>query len=166
MPMSPFFLRCLETAKAETRTVAFLDESYGVPPGELVFDQLYCDEVGCDCRRVILMVRVADDFDQCLAVINFGWESPEFYQKWSKALDPDESALMAGPSLETFARQSRYADGIFEYTKNHPLTDADYVARLQRHYTQFKATLRRGSGGKSTLNWRRRIRPGGGGKGR
>jgi len=164
MPMSPFFQRCLETAMAETRTVTFLDDRYGIPPGEMVFDEFYCDEFGCDCRRVLLRARVSHDFDHSLASVSYGWERPEFYQAWSKALEPAEASGMAGASLELLAPQSRYAESILDYAEEHLFGDPLYVARLQRHYAQFKATLRRSPKGGTGFDWRRRARPGGGRK--
>ena len=111
------------------------------------------------------MVRPMQDSGRCLATINFGWETPAFYRKWSKDLDSEIADSMAGPTLEYFAPQSRYADAFLDFAIDQLFSDPAYVERLKRHYAEFKATLRpigrKKGAGKAPLNWRRRIRPGG-----
>jgi hypothetical protein len=159
MPMSPFYTRCLEAAKTETRSIDILNPGGGLPQVSLLFDENYCDEPGCDCRRVLLMARVFDDYDRILATINFGWEPPEYYQKWMKSTDPEMTQGMSGATLEPFCVQSQYADAILDLAEEHLFSDPGYVARLQKHYVQFKAALPRK---RKALDWRQRVRPGGG----
>jgi hypothetical protein len=140
MPMAPFYTRCLDTAKRETRTVTvFGRDPHGLPPAQYVLTELYCDEADCDCRRVIFQVHTAEKLQSVLATLNFGWEAPEFYQGWCHG---DEVARnMAGLSKELFGLQSRWSDEILDLMKETAFADPAYVERLKRHYAQFKATL-------------------------
>ena len=91
MPM-PFVLfrnHFRDLAERETRTVTVLEHSGSdLPAGEYGFIEMFCDEPGCDCRRVFLSVfsMVHEKF---VAVIHYGWESPEFYAAWMKEDDPE-----------------------------------------------------------------------------
>ena len=145
MPMTPFFLHCHETAVRETRSVVVPPHHETLPPGKLVFTELYCDERKCDCRRVLLRVHPDGDISQMLAHINFGWESADFYRRWSKT-DGEMAEEMAGASLEFLAPQSRYADTLLDYAREELLSDDDYVERLKLHYFEFKAATEKKAG--------------------
>ncbi len=43
----------------------------------------YCNEIDCDCRRVLIQVLSPNTDDKPWATIGYGWESPEFYHKWA-----------------------------------------------------------------------------------
>jgi hypothetical protein len=43
---------------------------------------LYCDEPGCDCRRVTINVlRPETGWGKVWATISYGWESTDFYKE-------------------------------------------------------------------------------------
>ena len=67
-----------ELAEAETRHAILMEPTNGLPGDTYALVELYCNEPGCDCRRVMLMV-VAKKRGP-LAVISYGWESLEFYE--------------------------------------------------------------------------------------
>lgn len=159
--MRPFFTLCLETAKAETRSITIQGMIHAPPEIDLLFDENYCDETGCDCRRVLLIARVCDDYDRILATINYGWEPAAYYQAWTKSMAPEMAAGMSGASLEPFGKQSRHAGEILQLAEEHLFSDPEYVSRLQRHYLEFKAKLPRRS---KSHGWRRAPRPGGAGR--
>src|SRR5438128_8078528 len=57
MPYAPFHKLCPEIASRETRTVTVLPHaSLGLEPADYEFVEMYCDEPGCDCRRVMFSV--------------------------------------------------------------------------------------------------------------
>lgn len=137
MPMAPFFTRFPELALSETRSAA-VRRHESLPLGEYGFVDLYCDEVGCDCRRVMFTVMRKGDRDEVLASISFGWEDPSFYARWSS--DPKLGEEMAGPFLDPLAPQSRHAPALLELSRL-VLSDPLYVDRLKRHYRMFKEAL-------------------------
>ena len=53
MPYAPFAEFFPEVAGPETRVVVAINHLV-LPPGRYALVELYCDEVGCDCRRVFL----------------------------------------------------------------------------------------------------------------
>ena len=55
MPMIPFAERFPELGARETRSVTAIHRP-DLPDGEYGFLELYCDEPGCDCRRVMIDV--------------------------------------------------------------------------------------------------------------
>ncbi len=93
-----------------------------LPEDEYALFEAYCTDPECDCRRVMLNVVGKNQGGGLLASIGFGF---------------DRDAAMAGPYLDPLNRQSRYAEALFELVKQ-VLADPAYVARLERHYEQFK----------------------------
>lgn len=135
--MIPLYARIGERALEETRTV--LLAGFGsVPDGEYGFLEYYCDESGCDCRRVLLQVFRLDTGKKVWATINYGWESPSFYLRWTGG-----DAEAAGAVLDPLNTQTEYAAALLTVLKEIELQDPTYVARLRRHYAEFKALDRR-----------------------
>jgi hypothetical protein len=117
----------------------------------ILYAELYCDEAGCDCRRVMvhaydvptpldLPYRSAHPHKEAefLATLNFGWEPLSFYRAWGRGFSEAEIADLKGPGLQPLAPQTDRAqealDGFLQC-----LTVPEYVARLQRHYTEMRA---------------------------
>jgi hypothetical protein len=98
---------------------------------------MYCDEPGCDCRRVFFYV-VSSMRKDVEAVIAFGWERPEFYAEWMKDDDPKVIGDLRGPVLNFGSPQSPFAPAILELVKDVVLKDEQYVQRLQTHYWMFR----------------------------
>src|SRR5712691_7758423 len=59
MPMIPFMEKFPELAASETRSAQVAGQG-GLPDGDYGFFELYCNEPGCDCRRVIVTVLRED----------------------------------------------------------------------------------------------------------
>jgi|ERR1035437_7986309 hypothetical protein len=139
--MIPFYTRFPEIAARETRSVHVVAPGGPLPLGEYSYIELYCDELGCDCRRVVLEVVTPKEPYNPLAVINFGWESAEFY---SRKLFGDARAgrEITRASLDPINPQSKNADFFLDLFQKEIMTDPAYVARLARHYEMFKQDLR------------------------
>jgi len=152
MPFVAFPKLCLETAERETRTIILRGASAGLPAGSYEFLEMFCDESGCDCRRVMFSVFCSTT-TAMEAVIAWGWESLEFYERWLGLDDPDLAREMKGPILNLASPQSRKAPAILKLAANLLLTDAAYVARLKRHYAMFREKIDRAARSKS---WRNR----------
>lgn len=120
--------------------------------------EFYCDELTCDCRRVMIVITRAEDEEmrECLATISYGWESPEFYRKWSGEEDPEYNRSLAGAELAPLNVQSVHAPVLRDIFVGCLEEDPALRGRFARHYRQFRAAGRE----------RRRRPPGGGGGGK
>jgi hypothetical protein len=139
MPMTPFFQRFPELGARETRSVT-VNGRNDLPDGDYGFIELYCNELHCDCRRVMVVVLRPDTgWNQFWATINYGWESLEFYRKWAGAPGWDRGSWQ-GPFLDPLATQTRYASALLDLFK-FLLQSPDYVERLKNHYQLFRASV-------------------------
>jgi hypothetical protein len=96
----------------------------GIPKGKYRFFDLYCNEKGCDCRRVMLMV--ANDKDKQVACISMGF---------------DLNAEMAGPYLDILNKQSEYAEELMEAFVSLINDDADTIETYQQHYCEVRTKV-------------------------
>jgi len=75
MPYAMLYQYLPEIAKSETRTVTILHEGdYDLPAGSYGFLEMFCNEPGCDCRRVFFCV-VSEKLNRIEAYIAYGWET-------------------------------------------------------------------------------------------
>ncbi len=136
MYMAPFHTRFPDVAAHETRSVT-VQGMPGLPDGEYGFIEHYCDDPGCDCRRVVINVYCSTTDAKIWATINYGWESLEFYERWMG--DKKMALECRGATLDLLNRQSPYSQALLELFKQVCLADPAYVERLKRHYELFKA---------------------------
>ena len=107
MPYSLLYTELPALAEKETRTVILqFDIKDSLPADAYTFCEMFCDEPGCDCRRVFFTV-ISEKRQAVVAVIAYGWETPEFYAKWMGSDDPRDIAEMIGPVLNLASQQSR-----------------------------------------------------------
>ena len=142
--MAPFFTRCLETAVRETRVVTLPHDDQGIPRGSYVFHEFYCEDLTCDCRRVMIVITRAEDEElrERLATISYGWESPEFYRKWSGEDDPDYYHALARAELAPLSERTRYSPALLAVFIECITGDPELKKRFPRHYLQFRAAVR------------------------
>jgi hypothetical protein len=152
MAMIPFVQVCPARAVAETRTIT-VHRGADLPVGQYGFIEHYCDELDCDCRRVLIVVWTPATADRVWATINYGWERVEFYRKW----DPDSEEDLKGPFLDPLGAQSPYAEMLLDSFRE-MIKDEAYVARLKRHYGVFREALRARRRGEAIAPGRRRPR--------
>jgi len=145
MPMALFSLLFPDVAQRETRTVTFSQDVEGIAAGTYGLLESYCDEPGCDCRRVFINVARADP-PGIVATIGFGWESEEFYRRRFKSGPPESAKFMAGAHLESFVRQSAVAPLFLGIFNDMIRRDPAYVDRIARHYRMYKAEVERRAG--------------------
>jgi len=127
-----------EIAKTETRSVTvFPDSDTNLPAGNYGFLEMFCDEPGCDCRRVFFSV-VSERTKDVEAVIAYGWENRQFYVDWLKDDDPDIIKDLQGPVLNLCSPQSRLAPALLSLAQKVLLQDEDYIDRIKRHYRMFR----------------------------
>jgi hypothetical protein len=138
MPMIPFMERFPEVGARETRPVT-VPQRQDLPEGEYGFVELYCDEPGCDCRRVMIdVLRPETGWSQVWATISYGWESLDFYRQWGRG--GSDPVQIKGPYLDPLNPQTTYSSALlnlFRFLVQSP----EYVARLQRHYQMFRESV-------------------------
>jgi hypothetical protein len=134
-----FHSLCPETAIEETRVITIFesDNDLSLPVGEYVFVELFCDE--CDCRRVFWKVLLDQ---KNVATIAYGWGKLSFYKRNFRGFDERTIKNLKGPVLESFQFQSDIAGSVFLMFKKLVFADKEYLARVERHYRQFKTRLK------------------------
>ena len=159
MPYAMFLQNFPEIAERETRTVTLLQKSpSGLEPGDYSLLEMFCDEPGCDCRRVMFCV-VSSRTKDMEAVVAYGWESRDFYVKWMGDDDPNVIDELQGPVLNLASQQSTLAPAILELIETVVLQDEAYIERVKRHYALFRERIdgKRPSAKKATK--RRKKKP-------
>ncbi len=132
-----------ELAEQETRSITILPGSnLGLPPGEYGFLEMFCDEPGCDCRRVFLHV-VCSFRKDAQAVIAWGWEDLDFYRRWFQYGDRADAVELKGPVLNALSPATELAPALVAFVRTVLLKDSEYVARIKRHYEMFRAKIDR-----------------------
>ena len=139
MPFTSFHDLFPEVAEKETRSIVVPPGAKGpLPADSYGFIELYCDEVGCDCRRVYISV-LSRARSRVEAFITWGWESPDFYRRRSNfELTPEVLAELTGPALATGQPQTELAPALLDFVRDVLLKDPAYVERIKRHYKMFR----------------------------
>lgn len=141
MPYAPFHDYLPELAERETRSITLLPgNGFNLPPADYGLVEMFCDEPGCDCRRVIFMV-VSSLTEKPEAYVAYGWESRKFYATWLGDADPLIISEMIGPNLNSMSPCSSHAPALLEVVKEAALNDPEYVARVKRHYALFREKI-------------------------
>lgn len=96
-----------------------------VPDDDYAFLESYCVDAQCDCRRVMLNV-FSRRADRIVATISYGFDREE---------------EDAGPYLDPLNPQGKDAKRLLRLAQETVLPDAEYIARLERHYHLVKAAL-------------------------
>ena len=123
MGMSDFLHAFPKLAETEVRDITVgPGNSLGLPAGRYGFIESYCDEKGCDCRRVLIGV-LSEKARKFIAHINLGFDSDD---------------AMAGPFLDPLDPQGPQAEALLDFFTDMINNDPAYLARLHRHYVQFK----------------------------
>ena len=149
MPFQMFHDLFSALAERETRCITVMSNAeVDLPPGDYFFHEMFCNDQGCDCRRVFFFVvsSVRKDVE---AVVAWGWEKPAFYAKWLGDDDLNAVVDLKGPILNLPSPQTALAPAILELARNLLLRDPDYVARIKRHYRLFRDKVDGKSTGKS-----------------
>ncbi len=108
-----------------------------LPTGQYGFSEFYCDEDGCDCRRVLYTVVSPQFPGRILATINFGWESEDFYTQWMHGDEEAGREITAG-SLDPLNPQSEYAAELLRGFREIVRAKPELKKHLKRHYQRFK----------------------------
>ena len=156
MPYAPFNEKFPAVARRETRSFQPINDPV-LGDDEFGLLEMYCDEPGCDCRRVMFSV-VSKQRKKVMAVIAYGWESAQFYADWFGHYDLDIIKEMQGPILNLGSPQSSLALALLAAVE-HVLQDKQYVDRLKRHYTMFRSAIDKETAAPSSPRRPRSKRP-------
>ena len=131
-----------EVAELETRSITIMTSAneFGLPFGEYTFLELFCDE--CDCRKAMFYV-VKNQGRSPVAVISWGWETKQFYEKWLGFNDVNMIKEMMGVCLNTMSPQSPIAKNVLEMFKTILFKDVKYLERVKRHYELIRQTIKK-----------------------
>jgi len=141
MPFTLFHDYFPQVAKKETRYLTLPpDSGFGLPAGSYAFPELFCDEPGCDCRRVMFSV-VTSFRGGIQAVVAWGWEDLEFYARWMKFGDRAMAKELKGPVLNMGSPATKLAPGILVLVLEILLRDPVYTERVKRHYRMFRERI-------------------------
>ncbi|MGE0229709.1 MAG: hypothetical protein AB7U23_14490 [Dehalococcoidia bacterium] len=143
MPYRQFHDFFPEIAERETRTIIVPPGATkaALPVGEYGLVEMFCDERGCDCRRVFLAVMSKRRGPE--AVIAWGWEPREFYARWSGEDDEILLDSLVGPALNLGSSETELAQPLLELVTGLVRTDHAYAVRIQEHYRMFRARVER-----------------------
>jgi hypothetical protein len=126
-----------------------------LPDGRYVFDEWFCTNLECHCRRSLIRVYEMQQPDEILATITYGFASVEYYTRILG--DRKLAAELTGASLEEFARQSPMAPALLAlFTAQ--LEDPEYAARIESHYVMTRASTRTEERGGRSARIRRKRR--------
>lgn len=143
MPFVFFHDHFPEIAKRETRHFFVPEDSpLGLPSASYSLIEMFCDERGCDCRRVFFYV-VSSRKRGVEAVIAYGWENLDFYARWLTYPDPEMVKDLQGPILNLGSPQSELAPALLDLVRDVILQDRDYIERIKRHYATFRGKIDR-----------------------
>ena len=118
--MVPFVRFFPQQGTAETRVLTIRGHPV-LPDDEYALLESFCDDAGCDCRRVMLNVIGRRQSDM-LSSISYGF---------------DRGQELAGPFLDPLNPQSKHAGTLLKLVAQ-VLADPTYAARLESHYYQVK----------------------------
>jgi hypothetical protein len=141
MPFVELYVYFPEVAGRETRSITIPPGSgFDLPPDDYGFLELYCNERGCDCRRVLFYV-VARSRAGVQAVIGWGWEDVDFYTRWMKHGDRSDATWMKGPALNPLSPATELAPALLGLVRDVLLKDPEYVERIKRHYAMVRERI-------------------------
>lgn len=124
-----------EKCETELRTAQFLDETDVIPRGTYLFTEYYCQDLTCNCQRVLIKVLRADDpkvKPSEVATISFTW-SEEHDETWEATVDEFDN-----PFLDPFHFQASYAESFLEFWHDMYRHDPAYADRIERHYAEVR----------------------------
>jgi len=139
LPYSAFHDYFPKIAEKETRTLSvFKNNVWGLPAADYSLIEMFCDEPGCDCRRIMFYV-ISSESQDLVAVIAYGWESEKYYRKWyGQKLNSKMMQELKGPVLNQMSLQSKIAPKILKMVIEIILQDTEYIERVKRHYGMFR----------------------------
>lgn len=121
--------------ECQIRSIVLADDPR-LPSGHYTFLDTYCTDNTCDCRKTIIQIFHED---RLVSIVNYGWESPQFYHRWlGSAEERDLAEEMSGLSIDLTSPNRVSPEGIL-ILMNH-LLDKKWITLLKEHYRRIRAT--------------------------
>ena len=156
MAYTPFHEKFLEIAEKETKAITAIND-LELPKGTYSLFESYCDEAGCDCRRVFFNVY-SERRNEIVAVIAYGWEDSKFYADWFGDNDPKIIEELKGPILNSASPQSELAPILLNRVKEYVLKDEYYIERIKRHYRMFKDLIEKENRNETSIKSDKKVK--------
>jgi hypothetical protein len=142
MFFSDFLAHFPKIAKKETKvlTIDGPEKAVGtLPNGEYYYIFLYCNDPKCDCRRLMLQVRLVKDDGSItyMCTMSFGWEPLAYYKKEFPTFGLKELELFKGPCIDPHQTNTEYSDFFLDLFKTF-LESKEYRHTIIRSYARFK----------------------------
>lgn len=140
MIFESFFDEFPEFVTKEFRNITVLNNNCMkyIPPGNYAFLEMFCPDIDCDCRKVIINVISANPF-KTWATFHYGWESEKFYKKWwGKNLE--DYKPMSGLHFDPPTKDRLKNEFLLTFA-DHIKNDQNYAERIKRHYFMFKEKM-------------------------
>ena len=141
-----------ELAKDEQRIVtALYRNKYKVPQDDYTMLEMYCTD--CDCRRVHFHIN-SSVHKQTVAVIEFGWESLDYYAKFVTngktndffKLTREEQISAVNMKTARLSKKhmpTEISKDVLNMIKEEALKDKKYIKRLKKHYKLIRTPFAR-----------------------
>ncbi|MBN2643723.1 MAG: hypothetical protein JXR78_18885 [Victivallales bacterium] len=108
-----------------------------LPDGEYKFIDSYCSDPNCDCRKTMIQVM---HNKKLVSIINYGWETPAFYEKWLGNKEKDDPMpSMSGASIDI--NSPNLVDTEEMLALFNTLLNDIWIAKFKNHYKKFKAAI-------------------------
>jgi hypothetical protein len=105
--------------------------------------EYYCDEPGCDCRRMVLDVVASRYEGRVFASIHFGWETLGFYRRWAGTRDLGDATPLKRGVLDPSEINCDWANVLLRHIRKEVLSNPKLVGRFKRHYEMAKREQRK-----------------------
>jgi hypothetical protein len=116
-----------------------ITQSPQLPDGEYSFIDMYCPDPDCDCRKTMIQVLLNE---KPVSLINYGWESAEFYRKWMGIRAEDHSfPPLHGATIDLNSPNLVSQEGILGLF--HALLDDMWIQKFKKHYREVKSATSR-----------------------
>jgi len=118
------------------RSIVIRDEPR-LPDGQYDLVDTYCADPACDCRKTIIQIFHGG---KLVSIVNFGWETPEFYLRWQGAVrDRELAEEMSDVSIDFASPDLVSREGILAL--RHHILDDKWISMLEDHYRRIRASL-------------------------
>jgi hypothetical protein len=124
----PFDLLFHDIARRECLAIEVAD-SRSRPAGLVIFREFYCNDPGCDCRRVVLHAAVAGQ-QRIIAGIGYGFEPPK------PPFDDEPQAM-----LDPLNPQSELSEVVLDLFTKLVESEPSVRARFIEHYAMWKRVV-------------------------
>lgn len=144
MTFQPFQELLPEIAENETRSITILQNAPGLPPaGQYMFIELFCTELDCDCRNVMIVVFHVEN-DQQITRLRYCWETKSYYDQIDLDFREDVPGVFVDFGYSSL--YSKYFANAFKemcYGNARAKNETEYAKRLKRHYQLFREQLKK-----------------------